>query len=132
MTPIVSYLLFIGDVLYFVSGIMFLYLFIRTLRTVDGIGLTFLKVLTISLSVGSFVVGIIRILSEYGDLDLLIARAMAVTNPILLVGVALYLNYLFHNTDHIIKSLDSKNIKETNKNVKTIKDDIKEIKDTVI
>src|SRR3990167_5926962 len=96
MNVIVEYLLFIGSVLYLASGFMFLYLFIRTLKTKDGVGLAFLKMLTSSLSIGSFSIFTIRILSEYGKLDYITARALAITNPILLVAVALYLNYLFH------------------------------------
>ena len=93
---LIEYLLFIGSALYFVAGIMFLYLFIRVLRTKNGSALTFLKLLTFSLSIGSFVVFAIRYLSEYGKLSFLAARAIAITNPILLVAVALYLNHLIH------------------------------------
>jgi hypothetical protein len=92
----VTYLNFIGLGLYLIAGFLFLYLFIKTLGKKDGNGLAFLKILTISLSIGSFIVAVIRFLSEYGDLDLLTARAIAITNPILLVAVALYLNYLIH------------------------------------
>ena len=90
---IIEYLLFIGSALYLVAGVMFLYLFIRILRVKNGSGLAFLKFTTGSLSIGSFVVFIIRYLSEYGKLDLLAARAIAIINPILLVAVALYLNH---------------------------------------
>ncbi len=91
---LVNYSLFVGSGLYLVSALVFLYLFIRTLKTKDGIGLAFLKILTFNLFLGSFVIFTIRILSEYGDLDLLVARAIAVINPILLVTVGLYLNYV--------------------------------------
>lgn len=94
---IIEYLLFIGSGLYLVSALMFLYLFIKTMRTKDGIGLIFLKFLTFGVFLGSLVIFTIRVLSEYGTLDYLTARAIAVINPIILVGVALYLNYLFHN-----------------------------------
>ena len=97
MSIIIEYLLFIGMGLYFVSSLMFLLLFIKTLRFKNGAGLKFLQAITFSLSLGSLTIFIIRILSEYGHLDLLTARAIAITNPILLVGVALYLNYLFRN-----------------------------------
>ncbi len=91
---LVNYSLFIGSGLYFVSALIFFYLFIRTLRTKDGVGLIFLKILTLNLSLGSIIVFIIRVMSEYGDLDMMTARAIAVINPILLVAVGLYLNYL--------------------------------------
>ena len=93
---IISYLNFTGAGLYLASALIFLYLWIRTLRTKDGIGLAFLKVLTFCIFVGSLVVFLIRAFSEYGTLPLLTARAMAIINPILLVGVGLYLNFLFH------------------------------------
>ena len=93
---IIEYLLFVGSALYLVAGLMFLYLFFRTLKTKNGSGLAFLKFLALSLSIGSFVIFAIRYLSEYGNLDLLTARAIAITNPILLVAVALYLNHLIH------------------------------------
>lgn len=94
---IIEYLLFIGLGLYFAVSVMFFLLFLRTLKTTDGSGLVFLKILTLGISLGSFSIFIIRILSEYGSLPLLTARALAVVNPMILIGVALYLNYLFHN-----------------------------------
>lgn len=113
---IISYLLFIGSAMYLVSGIMFLYLFLRTLRTKDGIGLVFLKFLTFSLSISSFVVFSIRVLSEYGTLDLMTARAIALVNPVLMVAVALYLNYLFHQK--IISSSTNTKVTVTTKTEK--------------
>ncbi len=125
---IVSYLLFIGSALYLASGFMFLYLWLRTLRTRDGLGLTFLKLLTFSLSLGSFSVFTIRILSEYGKLDYLTARAIAIVNPVLMIAIALYLNYLFHLKATKGSSQDTKNIKEIKEDVKIVKSDVKEIK----
>ena len=93
---LVEYLLFIGSGLYLVASIMFFLLFLKTLGVKNGSGLTFLRILTFSNFVGSFTIFSIRVLSEYGNLDFLIARAIAVVNPILLVGTALYLNYRFH------------------------------------
>ncbi len=96
MIDYISYLLFIGSALYLVSSILFFFLFVRTLRTTDGAGLFFLRYLTLAVSAGSFVIFMIRILSEYMGLDLLVARAIAVFNPLILLSVGLYLNYLFH------------------------------------
>jgi hypothetical protein len=67
------------------------------MRTVDGIGLIFLRILTLGISIGTFVIFLTRYFSEYGSLELLTARAIAIINPITLLGVGLYLNYLFHN-----------------------------------
>lgn len=97
MSIIISYLLFLGSALYLVASGMFFYLWIKTMTAKDGTALFFLKTLTFSISIGSFVVFAIRYLSEHGPLDLLTARAIATINPVLLVFVALYLNYLFHN-----------------------------------
>ena len=93
----IEYLLFIGLWLYLVAAIMFSYLFLRTLRTKDGVGLMFLRFLTLGISLGSLNIFIVRILSEYGKMPFIVARALAITNPIILVIVALYLNFLFHN-----------------------------------
>ncbi len=128
MNIIIEYLLFIGSALYLASGFMFLYLFFRTLRTKDGLGLAFLKYLTLSLSLGSFTIFLIRILSEYGKLSFMAARAVAVVNPILMVAIALYLNYLFHLKATKGNSQDTKNIKEIKEDVKIVKSDVKEIK----
>ena len=123
---IIEILLFVGSGLYLASGLMFLYLFLRTLKTKDGIGLVFLKILTGSLSLGSFVVLTIRILSEYGTMDVLLARAFAVVMPGLLVAVALYLNYLFHQKDTKLSDGDIKNIKEIKSDVKDVKEKVTE------
>ena len=93
---LVSYLLFVGSWLYLLASIMFLYLFLKTLREKNGKGLLFLRVLTLSISLGSLTVFTIRVLSEYGSLSFLIARAIAIVNPLILVLLAFYLNYLFH------------------------------------
>lgn len=124
---LIDYLLFIGLALYFIAGVMFFYLFIRTLGKKDGEALGFIKLLTLGLSLGSFVIFAIRVLSEYGNLDFLTARAIAVTNPILLVIVALYLNYLIHSFKRAAKSLDSKNIITIKKDVKEVRRDVKEV-----
>jgi hypothetical protein len=129
---IIEYLLFIGSAFYLISGVMFFYLFFRTIKASDGLGLVFLRFLTFSLSMGSFTIFMTRILSEYGNLDYVTARAIAVVNPILLVVVALYLNYLFHNNNIITKSQDSKSIQKTEANVKEIKSDVKDIKRKVV
>lgn len=94
---IIEYLLFIGMWLYFLTFILFLYLFYLTTRVRDGIGLIFLRVLCMFLSLGSLSIFFIRYFSEYGNLDFFTARGLAVINPLLLIAVALYLNYLFHN-----------------------------------
>ena len=92
---ITEYLLFIGQWLYFIAALMFGYIFIRTVRVKDGIGLLFLKVLSGCIAIGSMVIFIIRYLSERDIISYDMARAIAVINPIILVGVALYLNHLF-------------------------------------
>ena len=97
---IMENLLFVGSGLYLVSAGIFLYLWIKTLKVKDGTGLKFLKILTASLFIGSLSIFLIRVFSEYGSLDMMTARAIAIVNPITLVGVALYLNYLFHNNKH--------------------------------
>ena len=129
---IVEYLNFIGAGLYLTSGIMFFILFLRTLKTKDGVGLIFLKLLTFFMSLGSITVFTIRVLSEYGSLPLLTARAIAIVNPVALVAVALYLNFLFHNPERVIKSLDSKNISEIKEDVKEVKLDVKKVKNKII
>jgi hypothetical protein len=97
MTDIViEYLLFIGSSLYLIASAMFFYMFLRTLKLRNGIGLTFLRVVTLGASLGSLSIFLVRILSENGVIEFLEARAIAVVNPILLIGIALYLNYLFH------------------------------------
>lgn len=93
---IIQYVLFTGMGLYLISSLMFLYLFLRTLRTKDGVGLFFLKILTLSLFIGSFTIFIVRFLSMYFMMDADLVRAIAIVNPITLLGVGLYLNYLFH------------------------------------
>lgn len=128
---IVEYLNFVGMGLYLASSVIFLLLFLRTLRTTDGIGLVFLKMLTGLLSIGSFSVFTIRIMSEYGSMPFLTARAIAIVNPVSLIVVALYLNYLFHNPEHILKSVDSKNIEKIKSDVKEIKKDVKDVKEGI-
>ena len=93
----IEYMLFIGSGLYLIASAMFLYLWLRTLRAKDGIGLLFLRYLTFGIFLGSATIFIIRVLSEYGTLPYITARAIAVINPLILVMVGLYLNYLFHN-----------------------------------
>lgn len=129
---LIEYLLFIGSGLYLASAIIFLYLFLRTFRTKDGIGLVFLKFLTGSLSLGSFVVLGIRVCSEYWNLDMLVARAIAVVMPGLLVMVALYLNYLFHQKDTKLSNKDIKNIKDIKVDVKKIKSDVSDVKEEIV
>jgi len=90
------YLLFIGSGLYLFNAVLYFWLWTRTMRKVDGTGLYFLQILTFSLSLGSFIVFIVRVLSEYGSLGILEARAIAVVNPLLLLGVGLWLNYFIH------------------------------------
>lgn len=95
---IIEYALFIGAGLYLIASAMFFFLFVRTLMTQDGLGLVFLRVLTISISVGSFTVFLVRVLSENGMISFPLARAIAVINPLILVGIALYLNFLFYHS----------------------------------
>lgn len=92
---IIDYLAFIGSGLYLIAFGIFFFLFIRTCRCKDGIGLQFLRYLTLAISLGSLVIFFVRILSEYGFMDMMTARAIAVFNPLLLVAVAFYLNFLF-------------------------------------
>ena len=129
---IIEYLLFVGFGLYVASSIVFLYLFLRTLRTKDGIGLVFLKVLTFGLFVGSFSIALIRFLGLYYAFDSDLSRAIAIINPITLLGVGLYLNYLFHNPSRVLRSLDSQNIKDIKEDVKTVKEDVKEVKEKIV
>src|SRR3989304_7078032 len=118
---LIEYVLFIGSGLYLASGVIFSYLCYRTFKTKDGVGLLFLKLLTGSLAVGSFSVLTIRVLSEYGNLDMLTARAIAGIMPLSLVAVGLYLNYLFHQKDVKLNDVDIKNIKEIKTDVRQIK-----------
>lgn len=93
---IVENLLFIGMVGYLTSAVMFSYIFMKTLRVKDGVGLLFLRVLTLGIALGSIVIFAIRFLSEYGNMSMEVARAIAVINPLALVAVALYLSFLFN------------------------------------
>lgn len=127
MNLLKDYLLFIGMGLYLLSGVLFLLLFLRTLRTKDGIGLFFLKILTCSLAIGSLTVFVVRFLGLYAGLDEDLARIIATVNPITLLGVGLYLNYLFHHPEKPLTSADSKNISEIKKDVKLVKQDMKNI-----
>jgi hypothetical protein len=93
---IIEYLIFIGFGLYTATAVMFLSLFLRTMRTVDGIGLVFLKLLTFGIFLSSLVIAISRFCTLFMGVDTDIGRAIAVINPIVLLGVGLYLNFLFH------------------------------------
>lgn len=91
-------LLFAGFGLYAMTTVIFLFLWLRTLRTQDGIGLAFLKTLTFGVFIGSFVVTIVRCCTLYVDSwDVNFGRVVAIINPITLLGVGFYLNYLFHH-----------------------------------
>ena len=90
--------------------------------------LIFLKTLTLSIALGSSIITFVR----YGNLyidnwDDDVGRVIAIINPLILLGVGLYLNYLFHNEviRHLSKT-DSKNIKEIKKGVKESNEGIKE------
>ena len=133
MDTVVSYLLFIGSSLYLVSALMFLYIFIKILKVKNGSGLLFLRIISLGNFAGSLTIFVIRILSEYGKIDYLTARAIAVVNPIILVGVALYLNYLFHQKVKVHKSLDvdTKDIVEIKESVAGVKQDVKKVKKVV-
>lgn len=126
-----DYLVFIGSGLYLVSGTIFLYLFIKTLGKKNGNGLIFLKLLTLSLSFGSFILFLVRILSEHGDLPFLTARAISVINPILLNVVALYFNYLIHQKPRKTDIPLIKDIKIIKENVIEVKGDVKVVKEVV-
>lgn len=92
-----DYLLFIGMGLYAFTTIMFGYLFYRTTQTRDGIGLLFLKFVTFGIFIGSATIALVRFCNLYVDkFDPDIGRVIAIINPITLLGVGLYLNYLFH------------------------------------
>lgn len=94
---IIDYLLFCGLGLYLLNSLMFLYLFLRTLNTKDGVGLVFLKILTFAVFLGSLIIASLRIGYLYFNLDSDLSRAIATINPIILLGVGLYLNYLFNH-----------------------------------
>jgi len=91
-----EYLLFVGMGLYVLTALMFLYLFLRTLWTKDGVGLIFLKILTFSMFIGSSVIAWVRYCSLYTNMNVEVGRIIAIVNPITLLGVGLYLNFLFH------------------------------------
>lgn len=129
---IIEYLLFIGMGLYFFTALLFLYLFLRTLRTKDGVGLVFLKLLTFGLFVGSFTIFFIRFLSLFNSLDGDLGRAIAIINPLTLLGVGLYLNYLFHNPGPVPRSKTTENIIEIKKDVKEVKKDVKKVKQKIV
>ena len=122
---------FVGMGLYFISTLVFLYLFLRTLRTQDGIGLLFLRVLTFGLFISSIVTFFVRLFSIYGNLSIELARTIASINPLVLLLVGLYLNYLFHHPG-LKKNTDSKNIKEIKADAKEVKQDVKEVKEEII
>jgi len=93
---LVDYLIFTGTGLYLIAALMFLYIFIRSLMTTDGIGLLFLQILSFCVFLGSATVATVRICTNYFGLDVDVGRAIAFINPALLVVLAFYLNYLFH------------------------------------
>ena len=128
----IEYLLFVGMGLYLLTSLLFLYLFLRTLRTRDGIGLIFLKFLTAGLSIGSITVFLVRFFGLYFNLDHNLARAIAIVNPITLLGVGLYLNFLFHNSNPVQRSKNTENIIEIKKDVKEVKKDVKKVKEQVL
>ena len=129
---IIEYLLFIGMGLYFLCFLLFLFLFVRTLKTKDGIGLVFLKILTLGLFIGSLTIFITRFLGIYTNINSDLMRAITIINPIILFGVGLYLNFLFHHPAKPLISTDSKNISEIKKDVKQVKENVQEVKDEII
>lgn len=83
--------------MYFVSGVMFSSLFYRTLYIKGGVGLKFLQLLTFCLATGSFVIFGSRIFTLYFGMPVETGQAISVINPILLLVVGLYFNYLVKN-----------------------------------
>ena len=132
MNVLVEYVTFVGTFLHLISSVIFMYLFIRTLRTKDGIGLLFLRFLTLGMSLSSFVIFAVRWLSDNGRISVQDARAIAVVSPAMLVALALYLNYLFHKEPEKLPPLLAKDVKEIKKDVKEVKADVKEVKNKVI
>jgi hypothetical protein len=94
---LIDLFLFVGMGLYFANAGLFFFLFTRTLRTTDGIGLDFLRMLTFAIFIGSVVITIVRFCNLYVEgFNADFGRAIAIINPLTLLGVGLYLNYLFH------------------------------------
>lgn len=130
MELLIDYLLFIGSGLYLASAGLFLFLFFKACKMVDGVGLIFFKLLTLSVALGSIVIFYIRIASEYFGMDMLVARAIAVFNPLLLVATAFYLFYFFNKKSYVEKT-DTQNIKDIKKDIKVVKQDVKEVKEII-
>ena len=128
----IDYLLFVGMYLYLFSTAIFLYMFVRTCRAKDGIGLVFLKIMTGGLTIGSLALFTIRFMIDYGGLEGETGRALAIINPIILLSVGLYLNYLFINSKHTITKTDAQNIKEIKSDVKDNKDSLTKIKHDMV
>lgn len=93
---IIEMLLFMGFGLYALNTLLFFFLFLRTLKTKDGIGLAFLKILTFAIFLGSLTISFSRCMTLYGKMDVNLGRVLAIVNPLTLLGVGLYLNFLFH------------------------------------
>lgn len=129
---LIDYLNFVGSGLYLASFVMFLFLFIKTMRVKDGIGLTFLRVLTICLSIGSLVIFAVRMCTVYGNMDMDTSRAIATFNPLLMLCVGLYLNFLFNNARQKLTDTDSKNITQIKSDVNEVKKDVKVVKNEVM
>jgi hypothetical protein len=95
-SEIVDILLFVGLGLYVINAILFLYLHLKTYKVKDGVGLVFLKLITLGIFIGSTSVAIARFNNLYlKDWDDNFGRIVAIINPLTLLGVGLYLNYLF-------------------------------------
>jgi hypothetical protein len=127
---IIEYLNFVGSGLYLASTTMFAYLFFKLINAKDGIGLVFLKCLTFCLSLGSLIIFTVRMCTQYGHMDMATSRAIATFNPLLMVGVGLYLNYLFNNSGNKIPRIIRRNVKDSN-NILEIKTDVKEANKTL-
>lgn len=92
---ITDLLLFVGLGLYLFTSLIFFFLFIKTLKVKDGVGLKFLRLLTFGVFVGSTTVTVVRFCSLYGHMNAAVGRSIAIINPLILLTVGLYLNYLF-------------------------------------
>jgi len=88
---------FIGAGLSLFNSVLYLYLFVRTMGVKDGPGLGFLRLLTIGIFIGSSIITCVRFTELYvEDWNITLSPAIMTINPLILLGVGLYLNYLFH------------------------------------
>ena len=99
MDIFVSYLVFIGDWGYLVAMLLFFSIWVRIKKTANGSGLHFLQTMTFGVAIASLTVFLARFLSNIGAITFIEARAIAVINPIILIALGLYLNYLLYKNN---------------------------------